>query len=210
MEASTIRKYRIVLFLLAIFTQVREQTIQCIESPRLTCLKRNKYLTIQTNWLIIIWLAIMIFSNPRILKGMEGIIHGALMVQISVVAIAYWVLIAPTDETLYTFTNFAQHLVVPILFLGEWVISENTLYHWKYILYWLAYPLFYAPFALLNGTFEFILGYIYPFLNVPVLGWRSVLTTILEIFALFGVLSVIYIAINRKYLISDVGSRDQE
>ncbi len=196
---SGIWYYRLILFILIGFTQIREQILQCGQIEGLSCLRRNKYLSIQTNWMLFIWLGLMLFANSEIRKRIAGFVHGAMVVYITIVMVVYWSLIASTDPTVNTFTNYSQHLVVPIMFIIEWYLTEDRIYHRKYIFYWLLYPLLFAPYAIINGSLGWELGYIYPFLNVPSIGWASVLLTIMAIFVFYMFMSSFYVWINHRY-----------
>lgn len=192
--------YRLFLFLLGLGTQLYLQFESCINSLNLGCLDRNKFLTIQSNYFVIIWLGLYLLwrTNPKKQEFLNGPIKGALTVYISITFIAYSILIAPTDTYFWTFGNFSQHFFVPVLFILDFLMTNNVRYRWKHVLYWVIYPLAYLAYALMNGYGNYRLGFIYGFLNIPKLGIAEVSVVVSYIFILFFALSGIFIYYSRR------------
>ena len=79
----------------------------------------------------------------------------------------------------------------------DWLLFEKRrTYQWKYAFQWLVYPLGYLGYSLVYGK---ITGrYLYPFLNVPVLGWGGLTIRVAILVVFFIVLGCTYIAINKS------------
>lgn len=158
------------------------------------------YYTIQTNLLVVIWLiiAIIYWKRERGHPILRPKIKGAFTLYISATFIIYAVLLAglwePEGADLYL--SSISHYIAPIAFMIDWLLFEKRqTYQWKYAFQWLVYPLGYLGYSLVYGR---ITGrYLYPFLNVPVLGWGGLTIRVAILVVFFIVLGCTYIAINK-------------
>ena len=167
--------------------------------PR-TILDYLSYYTIQTNMLVVIWLTFAIIYWKR--KSEHPILRpkvkGAFTLYISTTFIIYAVLLAglwePEGADLYL--SIISHYITPIAFMIDWLLFENRqTYQWKYALQWLVYPLSYLAYSLIYGRMTG--RYLYPFLNVAVLGWGGLAIRVAILLVFFIALGCIYIAINK-------------
>ena len=164
-----------------------------------------KYFTMQTNLMIVVWwtLAILWYNKPETLEKITGKIKGAFTLYITVTflvfAIALSFLYHPTGFA--AFSNYVLHYIAPIAFIVDWVLTETEVtYEWKYILYWVVYPLGYLTFAMIHGAITKPADYLYPFLNVSEMGTTFFAIAICLLVVVFLGLSSLYIFINRKWL----------
>ncbi len=162
-----------------------------------------RYFTIQTNLFVVLWLtlSIILFNKPKNHLKITGAIRGATTLYITVTFLIFAVLLAPmmSIEYLLSFSNISLHYAIPILFIIDFVLTEKIVkYEWKLIIYWLIYPIGYLIFAVIYGTFTG--DYIYPFLNINVLGQVGFIISIGLVGIFFIVLSAIYIIINHNLI----------
>lgn len=199
--------FRAFLFLLGLFTQLRQQIDVClVQDFALTCLGRNKYLSNQTNYFLIIWLGLFLYWRKDELKlaKLQGKVRGAITVYITITWLAYWALLSADDNSVGwdAYTNVIIHYVYPIAFIIDWILFERVRYQWKFFRSWTIYPVCYIIFALANGLADFHMGFIYDFLDVDKNGWASVLIFVIAIYTFFVILSILYISMNRRFLSS--------
>ena len=78
----------------------------------------------------------------------------------------------------------------------DWLLFEKRqTYQWNYALQWLVYPVGYLVYSQVYGK---ITGrYLYPFLNVPVIGWGGLAIRVALLVVFFVALGCTYIAINK-------------
>ena len=200
---DTILKYRILVAALSWFTLIASVVNYGLNyGPILEWFNSFKAFTIQTNFMVTIWLtlAILWHNKPETLEKITGPLKGALTVYITITFIFFAVLLSPFYQPtgFAAFSNIVFHYITPIAFIVDWILTENKArYKWKYLLYWiLTYPVFYQTFVIIHGTFTG--NYIYYFFNVNVLGILGVALFVSIIFTTGIVLGCLYIAINRK------------
>ena len=158
------------------------------------------YYTIQTNMLVLIWLTVAILywkreSDNPILRPK---VKGAFTLYISTTFIIYAVLLAGLwePEGADRYLSIISHYITPIAFIIDWLLFEKRqTYQWNYALQWLVYPLGYLGYSLVYGG---LTGrYLYPFLNLPVLGWGGLAIRVALLVVFFILLGCMYIAINK-------------
>jgi hypothetical protein len=160
-----------------------------------------KFFTMQTNFMVLLWFSLAIISfNKPILKKLVGMLRGAFTLYITVTFLVFAIFLSflyqPTGFA--AFSNLVLHYITPIAFIIDWFFTEKTKYKWKYLIFWLIYPLCYLIFAMIHGT---ITGdYLYPFLNIIELGVPMFSIMIAILVVIFIGLSTIYIGVNRKWL----------
>jgi hypothetical protein len=92
--------------------------------------------------------------------------------------------------------NQLLHTVVPLLALADWLIFERRArYRRRYALYWLAGPLAYLVYALVEGAIDDT--YPYPFLDPHRLGAGGVTLSALALAAVFWLLGLLAVHIDR-------------
>jgi hypothetical protein len=125
--------------------------------------------------------------------------QGAITVYISVTFIVYAILLDKlwTPEGIDLWLTTISHYVTPLAFIIDWAFfEERHTYQWRYAIHWLVYPFFYL---LYNQVYGQITGrYLYPFLNVPDIGWSGLAFWVLGLSGFFVLLSAIYIYVNKK------------
>lgn len=176
-------------------------------------IKPFRTFTVQTNTMVLVWyLAALIFWQRGWAQMLlRPIFKGAFTLYITVTFIVFFIVLQPlsTPQGVDAFTNGMVHYVTPIAFMIDWILFEKKgVYQWRFALYWLLYPLVFLVFALTYGglTNEPI----YPFLDPVALGMNGLATWIAILFAVFLLLGLIYVAVNRfwrqrNYVAESVG-----
>ena len=200
---DTILKYRILVAALSWFTLIASVVNYGLNyGPILEWFNSFKAFTIQTNFMVTIWLtlAILWHNKPETLEKITGPLKGALTVYITITFIFFAVLLSPFYQPtgFAAFSNIVFHYITPIAFIVDWILTENkSRYKWKYLTYWiLTYPVCYQAFVFIHGTFTG--NYIYFFFDINALGILGVALFVSIIFTTGIVLGCLYIAINRK------------
>ena len=170
--------------------------------PILEWFNSFKAFTIQTNFMVTIWLtlAILWHNKPESLDKITGPLKGALTLYITITFIFYAVLLAPFYPPPIgwaAFSNLVFHYITPIAFIVDWILTETKLrYKWKFLPYWaFIYPVCYLAFIFIHGTFTG--SYIYYFFDINALGILVVAIFVSIIITTGIVLGSVYITINR-------------
>ncbi|MFX0071174.1 MAG: Pr6Pr family membrane protein [Candidatus Hermodarchaeota archaeon] len=157
------------------------------------------YFTVQSNVFIAIWLTLIIIYRNKDEKPscLSSIIQGALTLYITVTFLVFAIFLSaiyhPTGWE--AVINITMHYIIPIAFIIDWLITGTDVqYKWKYILYWLIYPLSYLVYTLIRGFF--INFYPYPFLNLNILSLSELIFYIIILVCLTILLSSLYIFVN--------------
>ncbi|MFW9972226.1 MAG: Pr6Pr family membrane protein [Candidatus Odinarchaeota archaeon] len=199
---KSILLYRILFASLSWFTIIVNIFISTISSGLpLIWLLSFRYYTMQTNLMVSIWftLAIIRYNKKDSLEKIMGPLKGAFTLYITTTFVFFAILLQifyqPTGWS--AFSNIILHYITPIAFIGDWIFTEKTMrYKWKYLLYWMVYPLAYLIFALIHGIFTG--DYLYPFLNINALGPLVYILSLCFLIGVGTVLGSVYIAFNRK------------
>jgi hypothetical protein len=160
-----------------------------------------RYYTMQTNLMVTIWwtLAIICHNKSDKLKKISGILKGALTLYITVTFLIFALLLSwlytPTGYA--AFTNLILHYITPIAFIIDWILTEKEVeYDWKYLLYFVSYPLGYLVFAVIHGTFTG--DYLYYFFDINANGIFGFIGYVSFLVVFFILLGSLYIRVNRK------------
>lgn len=204
LSSNTVLIYRILFAGLSWFTFIASIVIYGLfYGPFFEWFNSFKAFTIQTNFLVTIWLtlAILWHKKPETLEKITGLLKGALTVYITITFIFYAILLAPffpPPTGWAAFTNLVFHYITPIAFIVDWILTENKLrYKWKYLPYWsFIYPVCYLAFIFIHGALTG--SFIYYFFDINALGILMVAIFVLIIITTGIVLGCVYIAINRK------------
>jgi hypothetical protein len=105
----------------------------------------------------------------------------------------------------YTLPVILAHIVVPVLFLFDWILfEEKGTVHWWHAFYWMIFPSFYLAFIFIRpkiwpNTKFTLLGsasaYPYDFID-PAHGWTQVLFTSLGLVLGFFVIGLVLVFLN--------------
>jgi hypothetical protein len=193
--------YRIISAALAWFTIIVGWFINAITSgDPLIWVEGFKYYTMQTNLMVTIWftLAIYWYNKPESLEKIMGPLKGAFTLYITTTFFFFAVLLQigyhPTGWA--AFSNLILHYITPILFIIDWILTENKVrYKWSYLPYWIIYPIGYLIFSLFLGIFTG--DYIYPFLDISSHGPIGYLIILCFLLGLGIFFACCYILINR-------------
>jgi hypothetical protein len=131
------------------------------------------------------------FSQPEKLT--------AIAVYICIVGITYNTILRFTwnPQGLQRVVDELLHLVVPLFFILYWFIfAPKAGLQWKNVFHWLIYPLVYLLYTLFRGAFAKY--YPYPFLDVETLGYYQVFLNSIGLFAVFLLVSLVFVAIAKK------------
>ena len=151
---KTVLIYRIIIAGVSWFTIITGFFINSIVSGvPLAWLIGFKYYTMQTNLMVSIWLtlAIIWYNKPVTLEKIMGPLKGAFTLYITTTFIFFAILLQmfyqPTGWA--AFSNIILHYIAPIAFIADWILTENKIrYDWKYLPYWIIYPIGYLVFSL--------------------------------------------------------------
>lgn len=199
---KTILIYRIIFAVLSWFTFIAGAVIYTVTiGPTLDWFSSFKAFIMQTNLIVTIWftLAILWYNKPETLDKISGPLKGAFTLYITITFVFFAIFLSsfyqPTGFA--AFSNLVLHYITPIAFIVDWILTEiKVQYKWKYLLFWIAYPLCYIIFAVIHGT---ITGnYLYYFFDISALGILGFVFFISILIAIGIALGCLYIAINRK------------
>ena len=131
------------------------------------------------------------FAGPRM--------RGGVAVSITLVFIVYATVLAQLwqPQGLFLLCDVLLHYVTPVLFVLWWLIAgADGKTRWSDISWWVLYPIAYLAYALVRAPFA---GEVpYPFLDVAKNGAASVAIAALAITALFVVICIVAVFIDRS------------
>jgi len=125
-------------------------------------------------------------------------VRGAAALCIGVTGLIYFFVLSSTwaPTGLQWLVDKQLHYVVPILYLTWWLIcAEHRLLRWSDPLRWLLFPAVYLGWTLLRGAW--LNEYPYPFVDVGVIGYPSMLFNSVGVGALFALFGFVIVAIDR-------------
>ncbi len=197
MEKIVFYKLRIIFVIIGWINIFIDQYLSCTGING--CMFMYRTFTIQSNLLVILWLTLAVLlgdlterEDERMSK-LKGPIRTAITVYISVTFIVFVTLLEkyynPTG--LEELTNIIEHYIIPLYFIIDWVFTEYKELDMKNIAYFLIYPLLYLLFNQILGYYDH--KYIYPFLNLPVLGLTAFIIWVIILLLVFVIISYIYI-----------------
>ncbi|MBP9925774.1 MAG: Pr6Pr family membrane protein [Cyclobacteriaceae bacterium] len=153
------------------------------------------FMTIWTNILVTLCFGSLLFSKSTQSSFFtRPATLAATTTYILIVGVVYHLLLAniwnPTG--LQYLADILLHTAVPVLFIIFWIFyAEKIKLSYHYAILWLSYPATYFIYSLMRGSITD--QYPYPFVEVPALGYPTVLLNslgILVAYALFGVLTI--------------------
>ncbi len=200
--------YRIIFVILGIGTLLVSHYLNTTNplNASIPLLMRNlriyRHFTMQTNLLVVIWLifAIIWSSDVKKMEKLMGKLKGAITLYITVTFLVFAVVLSPLyhPSGVEGVLNLMLHYIIPVGFIIDWFITEGNNYHLSFIPYWFCYPIGYLVFALIHGGTTG--DYLYPFLNLEVLGLDGLIFRVIILITLFTALSSVYIAVSRRFL----------
>lgn len=164
-----------------------------------TILRFFSYFTILTNILVALFFTAHMMPGEKRMFWFFSRSPTAITVYITVVGLVYQVLLrhlwSPTG--LQWVADELLHSVIPLFtIIYWWTISDRRNLEWKSIPSWLIYPFLYLVFVLIRGAASGF--YPYPFVDVGVLGYGSVVLNSMGLFAGFVLLSALFVLIGRS------------
>ncbi|MGE9314780.1 Pr6Pr family membrane protein [Niabella sp. CJ426] len=153
------------------------------------------YFTILTNIAVATYYTALLFDAPIARK--KGLLS-PITIYIIIVGLVYQVALRHIwdPQGLQKWVDELLHSVIPLGALIYWYLFEKKGLRYSQIFAWSIYPLVYLLFILIRGSISGF--YPYPFVNVTEIGLQQTLINALIILALFMVLSLVFIFINRK------------
>jgi hypothetical protein len=156
------------------------------------------YFTIQTNTMVAVVAAACALSGRHDGFLTRPATLGAVTVYIVIVGVIYAVLLAGLRELtgLAVIVDIGLHRVVPVLFALYWLVFvPKGRLAWRDPLFWLIFPALYVGYSLIYGALT--ARYLYPFSNVPVLGYPRALGNAGVILLAFYGLGLALVAMDR-------------
>ena len=153
-----------------------------------------QYWTNQSNIMILIWLifAVLFQSKSKLTSTVKSGLRGAVTVYILVTFLIYATLLANGPQSS---ASIILHYLIPLMFLLDWVLTETgAIYLWKFLGYWIIYPLIYLAQVIIIGTLTGF--YPYFFVDLPNIGIASFIINVLLLIAFFLLLGSILTVIN--------------
>ncbi len=161
-----------------------------------------RFFTMQTNLFVVLWLTFALIwrNDPEHLSKIMGIIKGGITLYITVTFIVFAVVLSPYYQPtgIEAFLNLMTHYLLPLAFIGDWILTENNDYEWRFIPFWFVYPILYLCFAVIHGLTTG--SYLYPFLDLGGLGVAVFTINVIILVVFFTFLSSSYILIAKKIL----------
>ncbi|MGN7783352.1 Pr6Pr family membrane protein [Niabella sp. 22666] len=153
------------------------------------------YFTILTNIAVATYYTALLIDAP--IARTRGLLS-AITIYIIIVGLVYQVALRHIwdPQGLQKWVDELLHSVIPLGALIYWGLFEKKGLRYSQIFAWSIYPLVYLLFILIRGSISGF--YPYPFVNVTEIGLQQTLINALIILALFMVLSLVFIFINRK------------
>ena len=158
------------------------------------------YFTVLTNILVgLAFTAPLLGSQSRLRQFFERqAVRAAIALYIFVVMVVYWALLASIHHPtgLSAIANVGLHLVIPVLYLIDWLVfAPKGDMQFKHLPWWVLYPLAYGGFNILRGA---ITGfYPYPFLNITELGVPAVMVNMAGFTMIYLVGGAVFIGLGR-------------
>lgn len=154
-----------------------------------------RYFTVVTNLLAAVILTGIALGRPAFRSQR---LLGLLTLSILFVGAVYMVLLRGLVELSggALFADTVMHYVVPSLTPLFWLVfAPKGALRWRDPLLWAIYPLTYFAYSLTRGAADG--KYPYPFMDIPVVGWPSALTTVAIILALYLLVGLILVWLGR-------------
>lgn len=126
-------------------------------------------------------------------------VRAAIALYILIVAVVYYALLfkAHNPQGLGALTNMGLHLILPILYIIDWLVfAHKDKMSYKSLPFWILYPLAYGLFNIARGLMTGF--YPYPFLDISSRGVMSVTIAMVIFTAIYAVGGLIFIRLGRS------------
>ncbi len=171
MKKSNAGKILLWLLLIATFAGISLNTYNHSDGGDiLKGLSDFKFFTLQSNALIFILSAGLLFIKKDSLHNLLSLIVGPLTSYIFLTGAVYLIILEPIYE-LYGAERVASsilHYIVPPLMLLYWIIEEKRRYSYREFFKWLSYPLLFMMWGLFRALVY--KDYLYPFFDLEKYG----------------------------------------
>jgi hypothetical protein len=135
------------------------------------------FFTIQSNILAVVALMLAAVVRPDERSFAFEAFRGAVVLYMAITGVVFALLLSGLQEELNTATHwvdFVVHRLLPAVLVADWLLDPPRYrLPLRVGLAWLAFPLAYATYTLVRGSF--VDWYPYPFLDVSELGYGGVL-----------------------------------
>ena len=154
------------------------------------------YFTVESN-ILVLATTLPLLRNP----GHDGdawrVLRVMALLGITITALVYWIVLAPTSHPQSMLSNICLHYVSPIGTVGGWLLfGPWPRMSLRVLRLALAWPIAWVGYTLLHGA---VSGwYPYDFINVGAHGYRTVMVNIVAIFVLGIALLAIFRAVDRR------------
>ncbi len=158
------------------------------------------YFTILTNILVALAFSVPFFKDTGRLKTFfqRQSVRAAIALYILVVCLVYYGVLAQIHETegLSTVLNLGLHLILPGLYLVDWVVfAKKGAMSFKHLPMWTLYPIVYGLFVIIRGHLTGF--YPYPFLNIDEIGLGRVTLIMFGFVCIYALGGAGFIALGR-------------
>lgn len=156
------------------------------------------FFTVLSNILVAITTTMLLLSRKNSFLSQPETL-AAITVYILIVGLVYNIILRSLwqPEGWQLVADNLLHVAVPLLYsFYWWKWINNKPIKWKYALYWLLFPAVYLAYALLRGALEGF--YPYPFLDVNLLGYKTVFGNAAAMMVVFVVAGVFIVGLSRK------------
>lgn len=208
-KINSILVYRIIFTIIGWFGLIGSLTLKITHRPPEWSILRSiwsflSYYTIQTNIIVIIWFTVAVFYWKRGKENplLKPKIKGAFTLYITATFLIYAVLLNGlwSPKGMDLFLSIITHYITPVAIILDWILTERKgdrkqSYKWSYALQWLVYPLCYLVYNQIYGKLTGL--YLYPFLNLPQIGWSGLAIRVIILCVFFIVFGCMYIFINK-------------
>ena len=168
--------------------------------PALATLQFFSFFTILSNLLVALSCTLTLVGRPTAARQFftKARVRGGLALYIAVTGGIYFTVLRHLwqPEGAQWVADALLHYVVPFLYLIVWLVSGPRGLVWTDALRWLLFPLGYFAWTLARGAWLRV--YPYPFVDVGALGWLPVVRNVAVLVALFLVVGLSLIAMDKS------------
>jgi hypothetical protein len=161
-----------------------------------------RYFTLESNILLGCVTLYLLIARVRAPSDDDGggraaaYLRGVALLSISLTCVVFNVMLAPQIDEPLGFESHVLHLVVPVGFVLDWLLfARKGWFRLPDIGLWLFIPLAYLLVTLVVAAWDGF--YPYPFMDASEIGYGKVALNALILLVGFGVLGIIYVAVDR-------------
>ncbi len=154
------------------------------------------YFTVLSN-ILVTYVSAVLTRDPEHDGAVWRVVQMATLVGIAVTAVVHWFFLRPIlhlTGSSYVVDKLL-HVVVPLLFIVVWVLAgPRRQATRRAILPMLLWPALWGVYTIVRGfAADF---WPYPFMNIDKLGWGHVLANLAGVAVLFGILGLVFVALD--------------